>query len=449
MGPELKRKLKQALSGRTAVDMGQFQFLNLDKVREGAGPDWERLREKVYDVGQHFIEKRLTGGDVVVRCQGGFLIIFEALDAEAAELSVASIADELELFFLGDRELSPLKVIGEARSVPIEELLEIVAQTQDEGRRPAGEGQGPVREDPHRDTPPWARQEARERDRKSATDWEVARPPEKRATSKPRPEAVYKESEGVWDDIVFKPCWDARRSSLLHNICVARRVVNGFAFYGRDTLMGSDDRKRHRELDEAVARAAQRGFQKTYAQGGASAIIVPVHYDTIASLSQRLRYFAILQSVPEPKRRYFFLRVDGVPEGAPLGQMQELFRSLKHYGAYVLAQLPFGVSDFRRFESCGIGIFGTEAPARMNEDGPADTQLMQMSDWVAAARAQKAETYLTEADTLDTLEAGLSVGVRYFSGAVIGEETALPIPPRPLGLPEIRDAWHDPDVLHL
>ena len=46
MPPELKQKLKQVLAGRSSVDMGQFQFLNLDKVREGAGADWERLREK-------------------------------------------------------------------------------------------------------------------------------------------------------------------------------------------------------------------------------------------------------------------------------------------------------------------------------------------------------------------------------------------------------------------
>ncbi|WP_203290937.1 hypothetical protein [Maricaulis parjimensis] len=449
MPPELKQKLKQVLAGRSSVDMGQFQFLNLDKVREGAGGDWERLREKVYDVSNHFIEKRLDAGDVVIRCQGGYLIIFETMDAEAAALAVSEIAEELEHFFLGDRELSLLKVLGEARSVPTEELLEIVARTQAEVPAAAKK---PKTVKPSADTepaPPWKREKRAASDDKAITDWKDAPRPDPKPEYAHRPEAVYKESNAVWDDIVFKPCWDSRRSALLHNICVARRVVKGFAYYGRDTLMGSDDRVLHRKLDESVARAAQRGFQKAYSQGWACAIIVPVHYDTIATLSQRMKYFNILQSVPEAMRRYFFLRVDGVPKGAPLGQMQEIFRSMKPFGAYVLAHLDFGAADLKRFEGCGVGIFSAEVPARMNEDGPADSQVIALSEWVASAQSHKAETYLTQTSTLDVLEAGLSVGVRYFSGEVILPETPLPEPARPLTLSEIRDSWHRDHALHL
>ncbi|MCR9267174.1 MAG: hypothetical protein NXI03_06345, partial [Alphaproteobacteria bacterium] len=415
MPPELKQKLKQVLAGRSSVDMGQFQFLNLDKVREGAGGDWERLREKVYEVSSHFIEKRLDPGDVVIRCQGGYLIIFEARDPDASEVAVREIAEELEHFFLGDRELSLLEVLGEARSVPTEELLEIVARTQDEAPAPA-KPRKPAEARPDGDpAPPWKRDKRVASDDKAITDWKDAPRPEARPGYAHRPEAVYKESNAVWDDIVFKPCWDSRRSALLHNICVARRVVKGFAYYGRDTLMGSDDRVLHRKLDESVARAAQRGFQKSWSRGWACAIIVPVHYDTVATLSQRMKYFNILQSVPEAMRRYFFLRVDGVPKGAPLGQMQEIFRSMKPFGAYVLAHLDFGAADLKRFEGCGVGIFGTEVPNRMNEDGPEDHQVLALNDWVASARLLKAETYLTQTATLDVLEAGLSVGVRYFS----------------------------------
>lgn len=449
MPPELKQKLKQVLAGRSSVDMGQFQFLNLDKVREGAGADWERLREKVYEVSSHFIEKRLDPGDVVIRCQGGYLIIFEARDPDASEVAVREIADELEHFFLGDRELSLLQVLGEARSVPTEELLEIVARTQDEAPAPAKPRKSAGSRPDSDPAPPWKRDKRAASDDKAITDWKDAPRPEARPGYAHRPEAVYKESNAVWDDIVFKPCWDSRRSALLHNICVARRVVKGFAYYGRDTLMGADDRVLHRKLDESVARAAQRGFQKSWSQGWACAIIVPVHYDTVATLSQRMKYFNILQSVPEAMRRYFFLRVDGVPKGAPLGQMQEIFRSMKPFGAYVLAHLDFGAADLKRFEGCGVGIFGTEVPNRMNEDGPEDHQVLALNDWVASARLLKAETYLTQTATLDVLEAGLSVGVRYFSGPAILPETPLPEPVRPLDLSEIRDNWYRDHALEL
>jgi hypothetical protein len=423
MPPELKRKLKKVLAGRSSVDMGQFQFLNLERVREEAGADWDRLREKVYEVGNHFIEKRLDDGDAVIRCRGGFLIIFESLEAEAAAAAVAGIAADLEAFFLGDRVLRHLEVAGEARSVTTEELLEIVARNQDEGAVPAAPPPAEDRKEASRERTGWV--EVRHADSRL------------RRSGRIRPEALYKEADGVWDDIVFKPCWDAHGQALVHNICVARRVVKGFAYYGRDTLLGADARDLHRQLDQSVARAAQRGFQKVYAQGRACAVVVPVHYDTISTVSQRLRYFAILQSVPESMRRYFFLRVDGIPDGAPLGQMQELFRSMKHFGAYVLAQLKFGATDLRRFEGCGIGIFSAETPSRMNEAGPADAQLAGLADWVAAARLMRAETGLATVEGVSALEAGLSAGVRYFSGALIAPELALPAPVRPLGLPEI------------
>lgn len=441
MPPELKHKLKKALSGRSSVDMGQFQFLNLDRVREEAGPDWDRLREKIYEVGIHFIEKRLGGNDVAIRCRGGFLIIFEALDGEAAQEAVAAIAEELEQFFLGDRVLQHLEVTGEARSVTTEELLEIVAKTQDEGR-PRPPAAPPADDDDISEpAPPWARQEAGDAYGEGpGTHWVEAPNPERR----PQPAAAVRadktdsDSNKAWDDIVFRPCWDARKSMLLHNVCIARRVVKGFVYYGRDTLMGSEARDMHRRLDQSVAKAAQRGFQKAYSQGGPSAVIVPVHYDTISSVSQRMQYFSILQSVPEPMRRFFFLRVDSIPDGAPLGQMQELFRSMKHFGAYVLAHLKYGVTDLKRFEGCGIGIFAAETPARFNAGGPDPAGLTAMSDWVASARLMKAETGLTQVDGLAMLDAGLSAGVRYFSGTAIAPERPLPVPVQPLTLADIQ-----------
>ena len=336
--------------------------------------------------------------------------------------------------------LQHLEVTGEARSVTTEELLDLVAKTQDEGRARAPAPSPADDADPPEPAPPWAQQAAGEAAGDGpGTRWVDAPTPERRARpSLPvHPDAADSETGKAWDDIVFRPCWDARKSMLLHNVCVARRVVKGFVYYGRDTLMGSEARDMHRRLDQSVARAAQRGFQKAYSLGRPSAVIVPVHYDTISSVSQRMQYFSILQSVPEPMRRYFFLRVDSIPDGAPLGQMQELFRSMKHFGAYVLAHLKFGATDLKRFEGCGIGIFAAETPAYFNAAGPDPAGLTAMSDWVASARLMKAETGLTQVDGLGTLDAGLSAGIRYFSGTAIAPERALPVPVQPLALADI------------
>lgn len=339
MSPELKSKLKQVLAGKGAVDMGQFRFLNLDRVREQAGADWGRLREKIYETGNHFIEKRIAPEDAVIRCRGGFMIVFAAVDPEAAEAHVRAIEAEMERFFLGEQRLAAIGIDAEARNVTTEELLEIVAQTQDEQprRRAAGKAADLVVGER---SPEWGSQ-------RFAPDVPC-------------------------DEVVFRPVWDSRRGVLVCNLATACRDENGVVYLGRDVLMGRDEPDLHLGLDLAVVRAAHQGFRKAHASAGPTVIVMPVRYSTLAVASRRMEYIAALRSMPDAVRRYFCLRVDGVPDGAPIGGMQEVFRSMRPFGAQLLVKLGSGTTDLRRFEGCAVGVFdadgrpasATRTPAR-------------------------------------------------------------------------------------
>ncbi|RKQ96585.1 hypothetical protein [Maricaulis maris] len=440
MSPELRQKLKTALVGRESVDMGQFQFLNLERVRARTGEDWPRLREKVYETSTQFIERRLGPDDVMIRVQGGFLIIFRASDVEAAQDMVDAISGELNTFFLGEAGLEDVRTEADARDVPTSELLEIVARSQPHDHA----GQSAISPDAGAGLPadlatPWASSSPPERDDDGKTRWVEAPKPERRD----RPSLVPGQATAAgdvppsWDDIVFKPVWDSRKSYVSHHICVARKIVDGFAYYGRETLSGAADRDQHRRLDRVVALAAQRGFQKARAAGHGSMIIVPVHYDSLSSVSRRMEYFKILQPIPEPARRFFLLRIDGVPDGAPMAQLQEVCRSMKHFGAYVLVHHRFGLAGLDRFESCGIGIFSADTPPRLNDAGAGDKDLMACVTWVSTVQQMSAETSLLEIENTALLEAAMSAGVRYFSGPGIAAAAEMPGPPRRLSLSAI------------
>ncbi|WP_417493828.1 hypothetical protein [Maricaulis sp.] len=408
MQPELKMKLKLALAGRAKVEMGQFQFLNLEEVKQRAGPDWPNLRTKIYDVSAHFIEKRLDPDDVIFRCQGGFLIIFSVLSGDDAAQKVADITAELCTFFLGDRAMQVLKIGSESRSVSTEEFLEIItrSQPQESEMRPASTPDSAAASGEARPVPRWT-------------------------------ESASKARATPWDEIVFKPCWDARNNAVTHHLCVARRVINGWPAYGRETFPVFDSRPLNRLLDHSVAKAAQRGFQRVHAGGGSCGIIIPVHYDTISSLSERMQYFAILQAVPVPIRRHFQLRIDAIPDGAPVAQMQELFRSMIPFGSQIIARLPYGVSDLRRFEGSGVGAFGTEIPYRLGDGEVSTTTVQAVLALVTAAQLLKAETFLTQIENASLLGASVSAGVRLFSGDLIGPDQPAPEPARPLEFNEI------------
>lgn len=440
MSPELRQKLKTALAGRQSVDMGQFRFLNLERVRARAGDEWARLREKVYETSTQFIERRIGPDDVMIRVQGGFLIIFRAADIEAAHEMVGEIAGELNSFFLGEPGVEEVRADAEARNVPTYELLEIVARSQPHdlsvpiATTPESEPALPADLET-----PWTSVPVVERDDDGKTRWVEAPKPE----SRDQPSLVVDKAASQaaprpnWDDIVFQPVWDSRKSLISHHVCVARKIVDGFAYYGRDTLSGTADREQHRELDRAIALAAQRGFQRARSFGHGSMIIVPAHYESLSSVSRRMEYFKALQPIPEPARRFFLLRIDGVPDGVPIAQLQEVCRSMKHFGAYVLVHHGFGLTDLDRFESCGIGVFSADTPPRLNDDGAGDKDLMTCVAWVSAAQQMSAETSLLEVENTALLEAAMSAGVRYFSGSGIAAEAAMPGPPRRLPLSEI------------
>jgi hypothetical protein len=437
MSPELEQKLKRALAGKAAVEMGQFQFLNLDLIRERAGKDWPNVRAKTYQVSEHFIEKRLDEDDVMIRVRGGFLIIFSLIGGIEAEARVGEIADELNEFFLGKQEYARLKIEGEARRVPTSEFLTIMAENQPEDMPE-------LEEEPEREPDP-ADETSRPSGWKSTGpsgprgakggQWEKAEHDNPLAAERAPewPESEFKEKDGVWDDVVFQPVWDARKQTLGHHLCSARRIVDGRVMYGTETLMGQDSEVLIRMLDRSVALAAQRGFQQLHAKGSSCPIIVPVHYDTLATVSQRMDYFSILQSVPKHIRRFFFLRVDAIPDGAPLAQMQELFRSMMHFGSNILAELKFGPKwDVKRFEGCGVGLFGASLPRSVRMAEPSDATVMAMMDMVAASRSLNTESYLTGVGNLDLLNAAVSTGVRLIAGDVIAPARALPAPAQTL-----------------
>jgi len=442
MSPDLKQKLKKALAGKAAVEMGQFQFINLDEIRQRAGDEWPEIRAKTYEVSSHFIEKRLDDDDVMIRCQGGFLIIFSQMGGVEAEAHVQEISEELNEFFLGERWLEKLKISADARRVPTDEFLSIVARTQVE--------------DEAADAPAEEPEEAEEAAREAARSWEKSSAEsgpkgakggrwEKTTHSAPKgapggglewPEEAF--AERAWDEIVFRPVWDAHSSTLLHNTCTVMRRVGDRKVYGRDTLMGTDLGPQLRELDREVALAAQRGFQALYSEGGPGSVVIPVHYETLSTVSHRLDYFAILQAVPKHIRRFFQLRVDSIPDGAPLGQMQEVFRSMRHFGSNIIAELNFSRQwDLKRFESCGVSVFATGLPPRMAASEPKDEAVVGLMNLIEAAKAHRSDVELDAIANAEYLNAGVSVGVRYFSGPEIAIDCQQPIPATALSAGDI------------
>ncbi|MHA6288045.1 hypothetical protein [Maricaulis sp. CAU 1757] len=247
--------------------------------------------------------------------------------------------------------------------------------------------------------------------------------------------AHYENPEAMWEDVVFKPVWDARNQLVTTNFVLARRHYQGQELFGADTLLGMGTPDLRRQLDYEVVVAAQRGFLESYSAGAKCAIAIPVDYATIVGVNDRVRYFSILQGVPQHLRKYFYLRVDNTPPGAPIWQMEELFRSMKCFGSNILAHVPVGTSRLSHFANCGVALIGSEFSCR--KSGPTPQLLEDMTKQVEATKQLKAESYLTMMDSPRMLETAIGIGFRFFAGNLIGRDTARPQPLQSLGLAAI------------
>ena len=113
--------------------------------------------------------------------------------------------------------------------------------------------------------------------------------------------------------------------------------------------------------------------------------------------------------------------------------MQELFRSMMHFGSNILAELKFGPKwDVKRFEGCGVGLFGSALPRSVRAKEPSDATVMALMDMVEASRSLNTESYITGVANLDLLNAAVSTGIRLVAGDIIAEARALPAPTQTL-----------------
>ncbi|MFS2319134.1 hypothetical protein RMQ97_14450 [Maricaulis sp. D1M11] len=474
-------KLRQALAAHPSIRTEQFQLIEMDIIREATGARWISVKQKIYAIAAHFLERRLGERDLVFRCRGGFLTLFPDLSPEESRARSEALSEALNLFFLGDKTLRQLKIRSKARQLAGADIGVIVraknpphraARAQDpqgaDDRSPSTLASPPdLAEGASSDTIGPAHRDAHWFDmtlshHPAYLDALTAPPPETEGfapimiepgesgmlspdTALPatdtlrvddpvlpppvparRPASTPARPKTYWDDIVFLPSWDAKENRVSRYFCVARKLRFGQPVYGRNTLGPDAPPLLHLALDRAVAQAAQRATLALCETCRPANTAIALHYETVQAISDRVAYFSVLQAIPPDLRTCFDLYIDGIPEGTPIGQMQEVFRSMKGFGLRVLVRLPFGDADISRFENCGVDMFGAEIPEHVGRDGIKQTDIFRMSTQAEAIEAAGTESFLTQVTGFDVLSAGVVTGIRHFNGTVVGAAADTP-----------------------
>ncbi|WP_019961301.1 hypothetical protein [Woodsholea maritima] len=389
---ELERRLRESKD----LSLGQFQIINLDLIKAKAGGRWSKVKQRVMDVSEAFIEKRLLPGDMVLRCADAFMVIYDPVRADEADARTQGISMALNAFYLGDEILNSLGIVSKAVTLDARGLQELLGAFN----------------------PP---------------DTEIEKGHEEHPASALLPDLDDYDMETELREsrkIVFLPVWDSHKQLIGTYFCEAQREDGDRNLYGSETLMGHTELKFMFDLDKQVLMSAALGFKKVWETGAKCSISISAHYDVLAGRDTRIEYIEMLGKIPERMRKYLYVRVNDTPPGAPMSRCQEVFRCLHGKVAAVLAHLALGKNKAEQFEGCGVKIFGFHQPNPRFINGFTKEEDSFVKVLTTKAAQFGAQSYMTRTHNLLTMEQARERGVRFFSGDIIGPAQDKPDAPR-------------------
>lgn len=407
MSDKVSEKLARLFSARTVREIGQFQFINLETVKEEARDQWPRLKNKIFDVSRFFIEKRVAHDDVIIRCQDGFLVVFANLDAEAAHEKCDRITREMNAFFVGEQELAALEVRAASRSMDETQFQTLIrseneAETLTHRPLPVPEEAAPASAPPRRRRNPFG-------------DWK---------------------SGPGWNRIVFRALWDARAEAITGAYCLPARWCEerGLLAEGYRALHDGDDAEQAAKVDDAVLEHGLKRFAETATAGQPFLLTLPIHFPAFEKRERRIALTKRLSQVPAELRRYLFFSLERIPAGAPTSHVYEAVHVLRPFGSGVFLGSNSPEFAWEQYGDCAARRFSLDLHAL----GPASPRRLEgLRHFFLTAKRARAETQLLGVNSAIDLQEGLAMGGRFFSGDLIAPASENPPSPRSVTASEL------------
>lgn len=392
---EILESIRNQLRGSKNVALGQFQIINLDLIKTVAGDRWDMLKQKIFDVSEAFIAQRLHASDALFRCDEGFLVVFGTERADAAEAQAAWISHDLNRFYVGDEVFRQLKVTSRALRLDQSELAAFFAAQGVSAKEESRPGEGKVQKE----------------------------------------EAEY-QPESLRTRVAYEPVYDVTRQALISSFCLPVRNVAGVLHFGHRheyPFEAHVTAKRDFDVQMLVLDALEASWNK----GHAAAVCLTPHYRTLVDPHDRQEYFARLKALPDHLHKAVTVRIDGTPDGAPMGRLQEITGTLRTLKMKFLVHCHAPEFEIERYEGCGVQAFGG-ALKDLTRGSPMSGELQaKLAQLIGRSARMGSEVYAAAVARQTSFAVLRELGVRWFSGPFIAPLlTKLPLV-QPLSLAEL------------
>lgn len=399
--PVLPDQIRALLTQADALDIGQMEFINLDQVRAVCGENWGHWRERIFIAAETIIGKHTGKGDLVIRCNAGFIVIFAALDQEDVRKICDAIAARVREFFLGSEEFSHLGLHMEASRVSVNEFARKIQESRAEVLPTATTAHPEDKfQEPH--------------------------------AAMPQPVLQGRVPKIM---IAFLPVWSAKAEAVGTFFCFPyRKTRDGGMIYGQAVLSESASPQDRLTLNVHIVRRAIEALNALDECGLKSAIGLSICYSVLAMARTRVLLMQQLADIPEHFRRQVLIRIEGTPVNAPASQISELTRITSQYCGQVLIELPMQLPSFERFADAKIHVVGLELVKGQDTLYQYRSEIEQH---VLDARRRNRALYLANCQSRAVVREGAAHGLNFFTGPAIGAPVDMPTAPYRLSWDQI------------
>lgn len=297
-GLNLAERIRRLAHGRTTLDVAQFQFIGMTDIRARYGERWAEKRERVAQVAQHFISRRIAAEDVLAAGADGFLLVFGSQTGVLADMAAQRISKELNAFFLGEPDLDDVRIEARHLAMSVDDFAEAFsALIASRETQPAAQASPEI-------TMGWI------------------------------------------------PVWETRRGALATYFISPLDAATG------RPLDWDADSRRHADMDERKLNASEAAMREAFAGSARSLVGVAVHVSSLngPGLSRIVQAMAKFDPA---LARYRVLRMSGVEPGFPRIYLEDAMRAVRPHAGRIAIGLNWmepDVAGVLKLQPAAIGF---------------------------------------------------------------------------------------------
>jgi hypothetical protein len=401
---QLKKLLSQ--SGGKSLVSGRINLIGLGKIKQRFGDSWPHVAGRADRIARNTIEHYLVQGDIYSSVRGGiaYVIVFAHLPEDQARVKCALIGNEIAKALLGEDATDMLEIKTATEQVDGSFKLEDAHIELDEDSAV----------EPTSDVLEFAEVD------EAAAAAKGAPPTEPTVRDSPRSEPL----ESL--RFLYRPVWDQTRNVVPAYLCLSQAPsADGSSLWWDGAAVTQSDPEKRARLDEIVLKHTLDDLRELVRENRTLLLIMPLHFDSVASAARRRRYAQLLQErLDDAMRKLLLIEIEGTPHGVPQPRLVEIIAPLRPHCRNLLLRLAPETIDFGNIKGTGAGGAGCDVAYH---PGP-EFLLMQHLNRFARTASEKAtlQTYLLGANSMSLVAAALGAGFQYIAGDAIAKPVNHP-----------------------